>query len=96
MEDEPIKEEPRGIAEVRKLLPTKHLLLGERRVMKFALEGKLKKVFLAKNCKDTLKRDVLRAQALSGLAVEELNVTNEEVGVACKKPYAVAIIGVLK
>jgi ribosomal protein L30E len=64
--------------------------------MKHLLEGKLKKVFLAKNCKESVKTDVLRAQTISGLIVEELNVTNQEVGVVCKKPYAVAIIGVLK
>jgi ribosomal protein L30E len=94
MSEDRIPEQPKDIDEVRKLLAAKTLLIGERTVTKNLLQGTLRKVFLAKNCKADIRREVERAKTVSGVAVAVLDMTNEELGVVCKRPYAVSLLGV--
>jgi large subunit ribosomal protein L30e len=83
------------IDDIRKQLGSKNMLLGEREVMKAILTGKIKKVYLAKNCKETMRRDIMRAQEIAKFDVITLDLVNEEVGTLCKKPFSVAVIGVI-
>ncbi|MFH1916792.1 MAG: ribosomal L7Ae/L30e/S12e/Gadd45 family protein [Nanoarchaeota archaeon] len=84
----------KAIDEIRKNLGSKNMLIGERETMKAALMGKIKKVFIAKNCKADVKKDLSRAQGISGFELVELEIANEELGTLCKKPFAVSVIGV--
>lgn len=83
-------------AEIRKLLADKRLVLGTERTLKLVRQGKLAKVYLSSNCPPTLKDDLNRYCSMNAIDCQELPVPNEELGVWCKKPFAISVIGVLK
>ncbi len=83
-------------AEIKKLMADKKLVLGTEQVQKLVREGKLAKVYLSANCPPRLKEDLARYCGLSGIECQELAVSNEELGVWCKRPFAISVLGVLK
>lgn len=82
--------------EMRKLLAEKRLVIGTERTVKLVKQGKLAKVYLSSNCPPALKADLNKFCGLSGIECQDLGVANEELGVWCKKPFAISVVGVLK
>jgi large subunit ribosomal protein L30e len=83
-------------AEIRKLMADKRLVLGTEQAIKMVRQGKLAKVYLSSNCPPDVKADLQKFCGLAGIECQDLNVSNEELGVWCKKPFAISIVGVLK
>lgn len=79
-------------AEIRKLLGSDKLIIGTDRCMKLLREGQLKKVMLANNAPVSTVEDVQRFG--EGVEVIVLDVPNEELGVFCKKPFNISILGI--
>jgi large subunit ribosomal protein L30e len=82
--------------EIRKLLTSKKLIIGEDEVLKNARKGTLVKVYVASNAKALLLKDLDRYGAISGFDVMNTKVPNDELGTVCKKPYSISTIGILK
>lgn len=82
-----------SMIELRKALKEKGLCLGSREVISKLKNGKLKKVFLASNCRQDLLKDVEHYSKINKIEVVKLDKTNEEVGLLCKKPYSISILG---
>ncbi|MAE13270.1 hypothetical protein CMO92_01785 [Candidatus Woesearchaeota archaeon] len=82
--------------EIKKLIGSDKLLLGKEEVMKALRASKLLKIFIAKNCDETLKADLDHYISLSDTELIHLEITNDELGTLCKKPFCVAILGLLK
>lgn len=83
-------------AEIRKLMADKRLVLGTGRALKLVRQGKLAKMYLSSNCPPGVKSDLQKFCGLAGIECQELVVSNEELGVWCKKPFAISVVGVLK
>jgi large subunit ribosomal protein L30e len=81
-------------AEIRKLLGSDKLVIGTDRCMKLLREGQLKKVMLASNCKADVAADVKHYSQAGNTEVIELDVPNEELGVFCKKPFNISVLGI--
>ena len=81
-------------AEIRKLLGSDKLIIGTDRCMKLLREGQLKKVMLASNAKPAVVEDVQRYSEQSGTEIVILEVPNEELGVFCKKPFNISVLGI--
>ena len=79
-------------AEIRKLLGSDKLIIGTDRCMKLLREGQLKKIMLASNANLQTVEDVQRYN--SGAEVIVLDVPNEELGVFCKKPFNISVLGI--
>ncbi len=79
-------------AEIRKLLGTDRLLIGTERVLKALRRGELAKVVLASNCSHRVRDDVHRYAGSA--TVIGLDVPNEELGVYCKKPFNIQVLGI--
>ncbi len=77
--------------EIRKLIGTDKLVIGTERTIKALKKDELAKVVVSSNCSDSVRNQ------LSGKA-EIVNVqeSNEELGVLCKKPFRVALLGIKK
>ena len=82
--------------EIRKLLAEKRLAIGTELALKLVRQGKLAKVYISSNCPPKIKEDLNRYCAIDGIECQELPVPNEELGVWCKKPFAISVLGVLK
>ena len=82
--------------EIRSLLADKKLVIGTERTMKLLRLGKLKIVYLSANCADNTKEDILHFSKLTKTDVKELAYPSNELGVVCKKPFSISVLGVLK
>jgi len=81
-------------AEIRKLLGSNKIVIGTERVMKLLRKGELAKIMIANNAKTSMKQDVQYYSGLQGVEIVELDVPNEELGVYCKKPFNISILGI--
>lgn len=83
------------VTELRKLLSDKKLIIGKDRTLKQLKVGKLKKVFVAANSPSELKEDLKYYCSLGNAELIELTYPNEELGVICKKPFSISVVGVI-
>jgi large subunit ribosomal protein L30e len=84
------------IAELKKLMKEKKLVIGADETKKGLRVGKFQKVYLASNCGDLLKSDIEHYASIGGVAVVGTNLQNTEMGDICKKPFAISVMGLLK
>lgn len=81
--------------ELRKLLAEKKLVIGAERTMKYLKLGKLKQVYASRNCAQSTKDDLAHDSKLAKVDFKLLENSSAELGVFCKKPFPVAVVGVL-
>jgi len=86
--------EKKHLDEIKKLLDSDKLIIGQERTIKALKSGTVAKVFVAKNASDELKADV--DQYGEKAEVVHTDKTNEELGTICKKPFAISVLGVAK
>jgi large subunit ribosomal protein L30e len=82
--------------EIKKLLGSDKLIIGKEETLKAIRTGKLKKVFLASNADPKFVKDIEYYKNMSDMEVVSLQLTNEEVGSVCRKPFSISALGVLK
>ena len=75
-----------------KKLP-KNKILGVNETMAALRKGTLSEVLIAKNYP---AENIKKLASVSGAKVTVLKQTNEEIGIALKKPFSVSVIGVKK
>ncbi|MEK6848241.1 MAG: ribosomal L7Ae/L30e/S12e/Gadd45 family protein [Nanoarchaeota archaeon] len=73
---------------------SKKLVFGTERNLKLLKNDRLKRIYLAGNCRDDVKKDIRHYG--KGVEIIELNTANNEVGVICKKPFSISVIGLTK
>ena len=71
----------------------KKAVIGTERVLKELKKGLLKKIFVAQNCPSTVTKDILYYANLAHIPVVTIDLTNEELGVFCKKNFFVSLLG---
>ena len=84
------------IKEVKNTLKQGNVVLGAEQTTKLMKQGKLKKIFLSSNCKEDVKTDLQRYANISKVELVNVSIPNKELGVVCKKPFSISMIGVLK
>ena len=85
-----------AVSEIKKNLKNKRLILGTDLTLKQLKLGNISRVFLSSNCPESVKQDVNYYCGIGGCAVENLDMPNEELGIICKKPFSVSVVGLLK
>lgn len=84
------------IAEIKKADKEKKLLVGENSALKGMRAGKLAKIVLASNFNPRVRADIESYSKAGGCPVQELSISNDELGVVCKRQFAISILGILK
>ncbi len=82
--------------EIRKQLTGKKLIIGRDEVVKGIHKGTISKVYISSNCPADLKKDLTKYSTISGFELFDTKVPNDELGTVCKKPFAIAILGLKK
>jgi large subunit ribosomal protein L30e len=82
--------------QIRKLMDAGKLVIGTGRSLKMLRAGRLSDVFLASNCTSMTEETFNKYCALAGVEVKKLSVPSDELGIVCKKPFAISVLGVLK
>jgi large subunit ribosomal protein L30e len=85
-----------ALLELRKHVQVNNTVIGTDRTIKLINLGQIETVFVAENCSADVKEDLKRYCSDSKCEVVELPVPNEELGVLCKKPFSVSVVGVPK
>ena len=71
-------------------------ILGTERVLKQLRLGNLDRIFLASNCPSEVKKDLTINAGLVGATLIDLELSNEELGVLCKKNFFITVLGIVK
>ena len=71
------------------------VIIGTERVLKALRQGSLQGIYLARNCPEEVKKDILRYAELKGTPITQLTQTNEEMGIFCKKNFFVSVLGIV-
>ena len=83
-----------SINEIKKDLGEKKPIIGVDRVKKGINNEELKVVYMCSNWKD---KDTLKTLCEThNIKLNELDINNIELGVVCKKPYPIGVLGFLK
>ncbi|MBU0979932.1 MAG: ribosomal L7Ae/L30e/S12e/Gadd45 family protein [Nanoarchaeota archaeon] len=90
------KEMDSTTVEIRKALEAGNIIIGLDRTLGNLKNGKLKKVFLSSNCPPENKADMMMHSKMTGTTVIQLDALNDELGVLCKKPFSISVLGLLK
>lgn len=85
-----------SVDEIKKQLKTGKLLLGVNQTLKNLKLGKLEKVFVSSNCKQSVLDDINYYCSFSNTPVVQLGVPNTELGVVCRKQFSISVLGLLK
>ena len=83
-------------SDIKKMLKNESLVIGSDRVLKLLRAGQMESVYLASNAPKAVVEDVTRYAGLGSVSVEVLQMPNDDLGVACKKPFNIAAIGLKK
>ncbi len=84
------------MTDLRKLLASKNKILGRNETISALKQGKLSDVLFAKNYSEGLRKDIENLASISRANVTVLKQTNDELGIMCKKPFAISVIGIRK
>lgn len=82
------------IAEIKKLMSQKKLVIGTNNVLKGLRSKSLQRVFVSSNCPEDVFQDVQKYAKITNTPVIQLDIPNEEFGTVCKKPFFVSLAGV--
>ncbi|MGV8141002.1 MAG: ribosomal L7Ae/L30e/S12e/Gadd45 family protein [Candidatus Woesearchaeota archaeon] len=82
--------------EIRKMLTSKKLIIGEDELLKHARKGTLLKVYHASNMNKLVIADLQKYGKISNFEVLDTKVPNDDLGTVCKKPFSISTIGILK
>ena len=74
----------------------KALIYGSQKTMKFLRQGKINRIFLSSSAKPSVKEDFMNYAKISQVELVELNMGSDELGVLCKKPFNISVIGLAK
>ena len=86
----------RTLTELKKLLVAGKLVLGSARTLKQLKTGKVRQVYLAKNCSKAVREDVQHYARLESVEVTELEFLGDELGAACRKPFSITVLSITK
>ncbi|MBW2987324.1 ribosomal L7Ae/L30e/S12e/Gadd45 family protein [Candidatus Woesearchaeota archaeon] len=75
-------------------LEKKTVTIGTEITLKKLKLGQVEKVLITKNCPDEIREEIMMFS--DEVKIEQLDKTNTELGVICKKTYPISIIGYLK
>jgi ribosomal protein L30E len=80
-----------SLEELRKALKEKTITFGTEKTLKLLRNGKIKKVFISSNCSDPVKQTIKHYAKMNNIEVVQLELPNDEIGLACKKPFSISV-----
>ncbi len=80
--------------EIKKLLEKDKLIMGNKEVLKALRNKSLKKVYYASNAKQETISDLERYSSIAGVELVKLDLSNNELGTICRKPFSISVLGI--
>lgn len=89
-------EEQNTIEEIKKLVKDKRLVVGTENTLKKLKNNKVGKIWLSSNAPAGIKEDIHKYAEMNNVAVIELAIPNDDLGVLCKRQYSVSVLSLLR
>ncbi|MFH2027964.1 MAG: ribosomal L7Ae/L30e/S12e/Gadd45 family protein [Nanoarchaeota archaeon] len=86
----------KDITEIKKYLKEDKVIIGTDKTLKGLRAGKMSKIVLSLNCPEDVENDINHYSKISNVKVVKLDIPNDELGIVCKKPYSISVLGILK
>lgn len=74
-------------------LPDSKRIIGTERVFKLLRDRSLAKVFMTSNTPEEIRLEIKHLAALSDTPIVSLGSTNAELGLICRKPFPISVLG---
>jgi large subunit ribosomal protein L30e len=84
------------IEDIKRHLKEGKVLIGSEEVLKGLRKGVLSRIIMASNCNPGTADDIRHYSKIAGAEVTEASIPNDELGVVCKKPYAISVLGIVR
>lgn len=84
------------LAEIKKLIENKELIIGTKETIKNLKKGNTKKVFLTVNCPKEDADTIIHYAGIASVEIVELDIPNDELGTICRKPFFISVVSVGK
>ena len=81
------------ITDIKRILDEKKEIIGTNVSLKEIKKNNLKKVYLTSNIQEDVKKDIIYYAGLANIDIIETDINNEELGIICKKPFLISILG---
>lgn len=85
-----------ALAQLRKHVQGGKLVLGAEEAVKLLKLNRLARVFVAANCPEPVRENIRRYCTTPDCELVELSIPNDELGILCRKPFSVAVVGILR
>jgi len=82
------------MTDIKKDVQEKEIVIGTERTIRGMKNGNISKVYVALNCPNEIKEDVMHYGKIGKIEVINLKENNEELGIICKKPFPISVLGV--
>lgn len=69
------------------------MIIGLEKTMKALQKNELSHIYVAKNCPDATIADLKAKATLGSVPLTKLTYPNNELGVICKKPFSISVLG---
>lgn len=80
---------------IKKNLNSNKIILGSNKVLKLIRAGKIKKVYIASNCREDIKRELEQLSKVGNFELIELKkLSNKDVGILCRRQHNVSVVGI--
>jgi ribosomal protein L30E len=90
------KIESEEITQIRKAVEGDSAVIGTKRTLKGIRAGDVASVYITKNVPTYVKEDLHHFCETAEIQLVELDITNKELGVVCKKPFLISVLSVKK
>lgn len=84
------------MTDLKKIIRDGNIIIGKDVVLKKLRAGEISQVFVVKNCPTDVLAELNHMKSISEFDLVQTEYTNRELGVLCKKPFSIAIIGIPK
>ncbi|MFT7616359.1 MAG: large subunit ribosomal protein L30e [Candidatus Woesearchaeota archaeon] len=81
-----------NIAQIQNLIAQNTHVFGAKVTIKLLKQKKISKVFLTQNVSPVVKTDITYYAQLADVEIQVLPMTNEELGIICKKPFMISVV----
>ena len=85
----------KDINEIKKSLDSNKVIIGTNNTIRNIKIGKVLKVYLSNNCQKNIQRDIESYSEIADIKCTTLNKSKEDMGVICKKPFSISVLGIL-
>jgi len=90
------KEIDPNLEKIKKNLDMNKIIIGTAVTLKKLKKGDILEVFMSSNCPNYMKEDINYYAGLAKAKVVELKYPNDELGLLCKKPFPISVLGLSK